>query len=108
MIKKLKISNFKTHSRTILPLHPGLNAILGLPNRGKSNIRKSLEWLYSNPARIGTYKKVRSKFSTSKFVKVQVTLDNDDTVSLKTSQRKNQGSEERGYCTGDTTTVRTM
>jgi len=80
MLKILKIINFKTHKRTILDLHPNLNAVIGLPNRGKSNIRKALQWMAFNTH---PFKRVHSKFTTAPYTKVQTVLDNDDVISLK-------------------------
>ena len=88
MIKKIKILNYKTHKRTVLMLHPGLNAIWGLPSAGKSNIRKALEWLCFNPYRIGSFDKVHSDFTNNPNTEVQVTLDNDDKVSLKKNSKQ--------------------
>jgi len=48
MIKKLSIQNYQSHRDTELEFHPGVNAIIGESDQGKSAIFRSLWWLYKN------------------------------------------------------------
>lgn len=80
MIKKTKIRNFKTHRRTDIDFHPGMNAFIGLPNAGKSNIRRALEWIATNrPRGFGFH----SDFTSFPSTMVQVTTTEGNTIKLK-------------------------
>ena len=50
MYKRFLLKDFKSHKESILDLHPGLNAIIGLPDKGKSNLLKGLNWVFTNRA----------------------------------------------------------
>jgi len=95
MIKKLIIQHFKTYSRGRFRFHPGLNAIIGLPNAGKSNIRKAIEWVSFNSH---PYKKVCSDFIKSPEPKVEITT-NSDKISLKKTSKEGfyQINNEKPY-----------
>lgn len=50
MIKKIKIQNIQSHKDTTLELNPGINAIIGSSNNGKSAILRALYWVrYNRP-----------------------------------------------------------
>ena len=50
MIKTIKIKNIQSHKETILELSPGINAIVGSSNNGKSAILRALYWVrYNRP-----------------------------------------------------------
>jgi len=48
MLKSLKIKNFKSHPDSILEFSFGINAIIGRPNHGKTNIVRALLKLLKN------------------------------------------------------------
>lgn len=77
MIKKISLKNFRSHADTELEFSPGVNVIVGLPNKGKTNILRALQWVFFNRP-LG--QRVRSKFTT-KATRVGVEVD-DVEVSL--------------------------
>lgn len=48
MIKKLIIENFRTHESTELEFVKGINCIIGLPDSGKTNVIRAINWLLTN------------------------------------------------------------
>ena len=48
MIESLEIKNFKSHRKSIMAFSSGINAIIGSPNHGKTNIIRALLWLFNN------------------------------------------------------------
>lgn len=48
MISQIKIQNFQSHKETVLDLHEGVNALIGLTGAGKSVVFKALDWVFSN------------------------------------------------------------
>lgn len=48
MIKTITISHFQSHKLTSLELHPGVNAIVGSSNSGKTAVLRALYWLRFN------------------------------------------------------------
>lgn len=48
MIKSLTVTNFQSHQKTKLQLHPGVNVIVGSSDSGKSALIRALNWVYSN------------------------------------------------------------
>ncbi len=48
MLKSLSIKNFQSHKNTFLDLHPGVNAIIGPTDSGKSSILRALYLLLEN------------------------------------------------------------
>lgn len=50
LIQRVLIENFQSHARTELTFGPGLNAILGPSDNGKSAVLRAIRWaLYSEP-----------------------------------------------------------
>jgi len=50
-LKSLKLSNFQSHENTELIFDPGINAIIGSSDSGKSSILRSLRWaVYNRPS----------------------------------------------------------
>lgn len=47
-LKSLHIQNFQSHKSTVLELEPGVNAIVGPTNSGKSAVIRALKWLVYN------------------------------------------------------------
>jgi len=87
MLKKIKIINFKTHRRTVLYLHPGINGIIGDPNAGKSNIRKAIEWVAKNNLRKFNF---HSDFTFSPNTEVEITLDDNHKIKLKKNSKSTE------------------
>lgn len=48
MIKNITVANFQSHKLTTLELHPGVNAIVGSSNSGKTAVLRALYWLRFN------------------------------------------------------------
>lgn len=48
MIDYIKLKNFRSHKRTTLKLHPGINGVVGLPSSGKTNIIRGVLLLKNN------------------------------------------------------------
>jgi exonuclease SbcC len=48
MIDKVEITNFQSHLDTLLKFHPGINAIIGKSNHGKTAIIRALKWAIRN------------------------------------------------------------
>lgn len=48
MFKTLEIQNFQSHEKTRLELHPGINAIVGDSDKGKSATLRALLWAATN------------------------------------------------------------
>lgn len=51
MIKKISIDNFRSHKNTELEFCEGVNCIIGLPDSGKTNIIRALNWVLTNRPR---------------------------------------------------------
>lgn len=50
MIKKITLTNFQSHKKTDLELHPGVNVIIGDSRSGKTAILRALNWnRYNKP-----------------------------------------------------------
>ena len=48
MISKIRLENFQSHASTELELSPGINAIVGASDKGKSAIMRACEWVRLN------------------------------------------------------------
>jgi hypothetical protein len=48
MINKLELINFQSHNKSSLEFHPGINAITGSSDSGKSAVLRSLYWIVNN------------------------------------------------------------
>jgi exonuclease SbcC len=48
MIKSIEINNFRTHRHTKLEFAKGINALIGLPDSGKTNIIRFINWVLKN------------------------------------------------------------
>lgn len=56
MIKSIELKNIQSHENTKLEFSPGINAIVGSSNNGKSSILRGLFWVkYNRPLGIDTY-----------------------------------------------------
>ncbi len=97
MLTKIRLKNFQAHADTILDLVPGINAIVGKSDSGKSAILRGLYWLNNNrPGGTGMVsfwnrnKAGEPKEETS----VQVDIDGVQIKRLRTK-------EVNGYQIGD-------
>ena len=50
MFKKYTLKDFKSHKDSTLNFCKGLNAIIGLPDKGKTNLFRGLLWVFNNRA----------------------------------------------------------
>lgn len=81
MLKSIRIQNFQSHKDTILHFHPGLNAIFGDTDQGKSSVVRAFRWVSKNrPVGAQAY---RSTFTTPK-EPTRVTIVCDDGEVTKT------------------------
>lgn len=48
MIARISIKNFRSHDHTVLDFHAGVNVIIGKGQAGKTNVKRALEWVWSN------------------------------------------------------------
>jgi exonuclease SbcC len=48
MLKQLHAKNFRSHEETTLEFGPGVNAIVGDPNSGKTNLLRLIQWIATN------------------------------------------------------------
>ena len=51
MIQKLSISNFQSHTKSVLEFSPGVNAIIGSSDSGKTSILRAIRWVIENRPR---------------------------------------------------------
>jgi DNA repair protein SbcC/Rad50 len=74
MIKKLDVENFRSHGKTTLEFVKGINCIIGLPDSGKTNLIRAINWLLINRP-LGF--RFHSDF-TDDPTKVAIQLENED------------------------------
>jgi len=88
MLKTLDIINFENHKESHFDFVPGLNAITGTSDQGKSAAIHALHWLNSNRPSGEEFKNWDAKKNES--VIVQVTTDNGYTIALERSGSSNK------------------
>lgn len=71
MLEEIEIQNFQSHKHTKLRLHPGINAITGTSDTGKSAIIRAVKWLATNKPRGIAFKTYNAKEP----IKVSLILD---------------------------------
>lgn len=91
MIKRISLKNFRSHADTELEFSPGINVIVGLPDKGKTNILRAMQWVIFNRP-LG--QRIRSNFS-KKPTRVSVELD-DKVVSLVAGKKGKRYEIEQG------------
>lgn len=74
-LKELHLENFQAHSNLKLNFEPGVNTICGETNKGKSSIRRAIDWLFFNQKIDGVRKHGSKKTS------VTATLSNGNIIS---------------------------
>lgn len=93
MIKKIHIQNIQSHKDTTLEFSPGINAIVGSSNNGKSAVLRALYWaVYNRPLGTDT---LLSHWAIDKkgnqFAPMSVTVENDNgTVTRRRTKTENQ------------------
>lgn len=78
MIDKIVITNFQSHDKTVMVLHPGVNVIVGGSDAGKSAIIRALKWLNFNRPLGSAYQS-----SWGGTTKVKVELDDHVVIHWK-------------------------
>jgi exonuclease SbcC len=48
MIKSIKIKNFQSHEESFIEFVPGVNALVGLSDNGKTTVLRALNWVINN------------------------------------------------------------
>lgn len=48
MLSKIELTNFQSHDASSLEFHPGVNAIVGPSDKGKSAILRAIYWVWTN------------------------------------------------------------
>ena len=76
MINKIQIKNFQAHKITTLELHPGVNAITGNSDTGKSSIFRALYWTFKNRPQGFAFKSHFSKKKDITSVKIEFSDSN--------------------------------
>lgn len=84
MIKKITIENFRSHKKTILELDKGVNCIVGLPDSGKTNIIRAINWVLTNRP-LGF--RFHSNF-TDNPSSVEIEFEDGKTISLNKAKNK--------------------
>lgn len=82
MISLLKLTNFQSHKKTELKLHPGVNCIVGSSDVGKTAIIRALRWLVWN-------RPSGDAFRSSWGGDTQVVVETNGNVVKRTKQSKN-------------------
>lgn len=89
MISKITIKNFRSHEDTVIELHPGVNAIIGRGQAGKTNVKRAVEWVANNRP-LGT--KFVSWWADGEPTEVAVEVINPDGAYLVTMAKAGTGS----------------
>jgi DNA repair protein SbcC/Rad50 len=81
MLESIDVTNFQSHKHTKLDLHPGINAVTGPSDAGKSAVFRAINWVIKNRPR-GT------AFQSSFIGKgsTEVSLDFDGTKVVRTKK----------------------
>ena len=93
MIRSINIKNIQSHKDTTLEFSPGINAIVGSSNNGKSAVLRALYWaVYNRPLGTDT---LLSHWATDKkgnqIAPMSVTVENDNgTVTRRRTKTENQ------------------
>ena len=83
MLKSLKAKNFRTHESLDMEFVPGVNVIYGLPQSGKTNILRMINWVVHNrPSGFNMH----SHFAKDEKTEVELTFDNGAVNLTKTSK----------------------
>lgn len=92
IFKTLRIHDFQSHKDTVLNLSPGINAIVGVTDSGKSGIYRALDWVCNNSPSSGSpswWSKGRSR----------VELELDDGFAIARTKAKSGDDMNTYYLT---------
>jgi exonuclease SbcC len=87
MIKTLDIVNFQAHKESHFDFVPGINAITGASDQGKTAVIRALKWLITNRPTGEDFKNWDAGKKDS--VAVEITTDDNLTISLERSKGSN-------------------
>jgi len=92
-LRRIILRQFKSHDKTILDLHPGINVIYGDPQAGKSNVFRALELLMDNRPRGGNF---MPNFLDKAATEVAIIDVNKQKVGIKVASHKTKkGTKKR-------------
>ncbi len=90
MIQSVEINNFQVHKHTSIEFSPGINAIVGSSDSGKSSIIRALLWAYNNRP-LGeafvSYWNRNKKDAIAGETSVTIAFDNGTMTRIKTPDR---------------------
>ena len=89
MLRSISIFNFQAHRRTKLEFAPGVNAIAGASDQGKSSIIRALRWVVENRPAGDSF---RSNFAGEQDTEVTVETTDGETVTRTKGQKTNSYS----------------
>lgn len=84
-IKEIKIENFQSHEKTVIPFSDGFNVFVGASDQGKSAIIRALRWVLFNEPRGSDFIRAGSSIC-----RVKVTLEDDTTITRQRSAGTNR------------------
>lgn len=94
MLEKIKIKNFQSHVDTEMTLDPGINAITGSSDVGKSSIFRAINWLWLN-------RPIGSAFinnsANGKPAEVSLKLDGTVITRTKSKSRNEYHLDEKAF-----------
>ncbi len=87
MLKKIILKNFRSHKNTEIELSPGITAIVGKPQSGKSNIIRGIEFLRTNKPKGNPFlpRFIKNKKGVNPTVIIET---NKDIISLSKEKTK--------------------
>jgi len=89
-IRRIEILNFQCHGKLALDFGPGLNAIVGESDKGKTAVLRAVRWVLFNQPDGQAYRKIGTRET-----RVTLTLDNGLQVSRTRSKTVNRYELER-------------
>ena len=89
MLRSISIFNFQAHRRTKLEFAPGVNAIAGASDQGKSSIIRALRWVVENRPAGDSF---RSNFAGDQDTEVTVETTDGETVTRTKGPKTNSYS----------------
>ena len=89
MLRSISIFNFQAHRRTKLEFAPGVNAIAGASDQGKSSIIRALRWVVENRPAGDSF---RSNFAGEQDTEVTIETTDGETVTRTKGPKTNSYS----------------
>lgn len=92
MIESISLHNFQSHEDTMFQLHPGINAIIGASDKGKSAVLRGLSWVvFNRPSGDGFIsdwaKTEKGAIQAGKAARVTLRMDGREVVRERSSER---------------------